>query len=113
MTNVQVLNSQTHLVENLTDQKTVQKRATRDGFGEGLVEAGRAIPNVVAVCGDLTESTRIELFAKAFPERYIEVGVQEQLLAALCAGLALGGTIPFIASYALFCPGRSGEQVRK
>jgi len=100
-----------HLVDDLAANK-VEQKATRDGFGEGLVEAGRRDRNVVAVCADLAESTRMEGFAKAFPERFIEIGVQEQLLAAMSAGLALAGKIPFIASYAMFCPGRAWEQVR-
>ncbi|MGH7659612.1 MAG: transketolase family protein [Vulcanimicrobiaceae bacterium] len=85
---------------------------TRDGFGEGLLEAGRRDSAVVAICADLTESTRMEAFREAFPARFIEIGVQEQLLAAMSAGLALAGKVPFIASYAMFCPGRAWEQVR-
>lgn len=85
---------------------------TRDGFGEGLVEAARQDPRVVAVCADLTESTRMQAFRDEFPHRFIEIGVQEQLLAAMSAGLALAGKIPFIASYAMFCPGRAWEQIR-
>jgi len=90
----------------------LQHTPTRDGFGEGLVEAGRRDPHVVAVCADLTESTRMQAFSQEFPDRFIEIGVQEQLLAAMSAGLALGGKVPFIASYAMFCPGRAWEQVR-
>ena len=94
------------------DAKALQQVATRDGFGEGLVEAGRRDARVVAVCADLAESTRMQAFRDAFPDRFIEIGVQEQLLAAMSAGLALAGKIPFIASYAMFCPGRAWEQVR-
>lgn len=85
---------------------------TRNGFGKGLVEAGDADARVVALCADLTESTRIEEFSKKYPERYVEVGVAEQNLAALGAGFAEYGKIPFIASYASFSPGRNNEQVR-
>lgn len=91
---------------------TLEQIATRDGFGAGLVEAGKRDPNVVAVCADLAESTRMQDFRDAFPERFIEIGVQEQLLAAMSAGLAMAGKIPFIASYAMFCPGRAWEQIR-
>src|SRR5665213_3047216 len=94
------------------DAAALVQTATRDGFGTGLVEAGRHDPNVVAVCADLAESTRMQDFRDAFPERFIEIGVQEQLLAAMSAGLAMAGKIPFIASYAMFCPGRAWEQVR-
>lgn len=85
---------------------------TRDGFGKGLIEAGRTNPNVIGICADLSESTRMEGFKKAFPQQYIEIGVAEQMLAAMAAGLAAAGKIPFIASYAMFDPGRSWEQVR-
>ncbi|MDE2573245.1 MAG: transketolase family protein [bacterium] len=93
-------------------QQTPQMRPTRDGFGEGLVEAARRDPAVVAVCADLVESTRMQAMHDTFPERFIEIGVSEQLLVAMSAGLAMAGKIPFIASYAMFCPGRAWEQVR-
>jgi transketolase len=67
---------------------------------------------VVAVCADLEESTRVEWFHKEFPERYIEMGVAEQNLATIGAGLAAVGKIPFITSYATFSPGRNNEQIR-
>jgi transketolase len=85
---------------------------TRDGFGEGLVEAAAADERIVALSADLTESTRMEDFRTRFPERFIEVGVAEQNLATVAAGLALAGKIPFITSYASFSPGRNWEQIR-
>ncbi len=85
---------------------------SRNGFGEGLVIAGEEDPNVVALCADLTESTRIEGFKKKFPERYIEVGVAEQNLVTVASGLAAVGKIPFTSSYATFSPGRNWEQIR-
>jgi len=87
-------------------------RATRDGFGEGLHEAARLDPRIVGLCADVTESVRMEAFKNAFPGRFVQLGVHEQLLAALAAGLALAGKIPFAASYAVFCPGRAWETVR-
>lgn len=101
-----------HLAENIFDKEKVEKKPTRNGFGEGLVEAGKRNKNIIGICADLTESTRMQAFAEAFPDRFMEIGVQEQLLAAMAAGLALEGKIPFIASYAMFCPGRAWEQVR-
>ena len=89
-----------------------EQAPTRNGFGEGLVEAADLDPRVVALCADLPEATRMEAFAKKYPERYIEVGVAEQNLAALASGLANYGKIPFIASYAAFSPGRNNEQIR-
>ena len=100
-----------HLVD-LQDREHIESIPTRNGFGEGLVEAGRRDERVVAVCADLVESTRMQPFRDAFPERFIEIGVQEQLLVAMSAGLAMAVKIPFVASYAMFCPGRAWEQIR-
>jgi len=85
---------------------------TRAGYGEGLAAAGEADPNVVALCADLTESTKTDAFAKQFPERFFEVGVAEQNMMGLAAGLAMGGKIPYVASYAVFSPGRNWDQLR-
>lgn len=106
-----MLNPNARLHEKVfTDE--LPKAATRDGFGKGAVEAGTADPRVVVLCADLKESTRAEEFEKAFPERFVELGVAEQNMAAVAAGMALAGKIPFIASYAVFSPGRNYEQVR-
>ena len=85
---------------------------SRNGYGEGLKEAGEKNRNVVALSADLTESTRTHHFAEAFPERFIQVGIAEQNMASVASGLAAMGKIPFVASYAMFSPGRSWEQVR-
>ncbi len=92
--------------------KDIEMRPTRDGYGEGLVLAAREHQNVVALTADLTESTRTEAFANEFPERFFEVGVAEQNMATIAAGLGITGKIPFIASYATFSPGRNYEQIR-
>lgn len=84
----------------------------RKGFGKGLLEAGKRWDNVVAVCADLTESTNMHFFAEAFPERFVEVGVAEQNLVTVGAGMAAMGKIPFVSSYAAFSPGRNWEQIR-
>ena len=84
----------------------------RDGFGQGLLELGKTNPDVVALCGDLVESIRVQAFAEAYPERYFEMGVAEQNMAGVAAGLALSGKIPFISSYAVFSPGRNWDQIR-
>jgi transketolase len=85
---------------------------TRNGFGEGLIEAGSRSREVLGICADLAESTRFEGFKKVHPQQYIEIGVSEQMLVAMAGGLAAVGKIPWIASYAMFNPGRSWEQVR-
>ena len=90
----------------------IEKTPTRDGFGKGVVEAGKADSRVVVLCADLAESTRAEMFQKEFPERFIEMGVAEQNMAAVASGMAAAGKIPFIASYAVFSPGRNYEQIR-
>jgi len=100
-----------HLVD-YRDAATIEQVPTRNGFGEGLIEAGNRNKNVVAICADLAESTRMEGFKKTHPEQYIEIGVAEQLLVAMAGGLAAAGKTPWIASYAMFNPGRSWEQVR-
>ena len=92
--------------------KDVEQVPIRNGYGEGLIIAGERDPNVVVLCADLTESTRSEAFAKRFPERFFELGVAEQNLATIAAGLGISGKIPFISSYATFSPGRNWEQIR-
>jgi len=106
-----MLNADAKLVANPFDEK-LEKKSTRDGFGAGTVEAGEKNPNIVVLCADLSESTRAEWFQKKFPERFIEVGVAEQNMAALGSGFSAAGKIPYIASYACFSPGRNYEQIR-
>jgi transketolase len=90
----------------------VEQVAIRTGFGEGLVRAGEADARVVVLCGDLTESAQALPFKKKFPERFVELGVAEQNMAAVASGMAAMGKIPFITSYAMFSPGRNWEQIR-
>jgi transketolase len=106
-----MMRKEANLAENIF-ALDVPQRATRDGYGEGVVLAAEQNPNIVVMCADLTDSTRCLAFKKKFPERFIQAGIHEQFLTAGAAGLALAGKIPFIASYAMFCPGRSWEQVR-
>lgn len=109
-----MLNSDAKLIPEPfpVDPKALKMVATRDGYGEGLVLAGDENPNVVALSADLTESTRTLAFAKKYPERFFEIGVAEQNLATVAAGLGVSGKVPFIASYACFSPGRNWEQIR-
>jgi len=106
-----MLNSDAKLNPKVFDAD-VEQKPTRDGYGQGLLIAGEADSNVVVLCADLTESTRSEGFAKKFPDRFIEMGVAEQNLATIAAGLGISGKIPFISSYAVFSPGRNWEQIR-
>ena len=105
------LNPKTKLADKLFQQEPEQK-PTRDGYGDGLIIAGEANPNVVVLCADLTESTRSQKFAEKFPNRFIEMGVAEQNMATVAAGLGISGKIPYISSYATFSPGRNWEQIR-
>lgn len=106
-----MINPRARLMPDVFGSAIAQK-ATRDGFGTGSIEAGTADKNVVVLCADLTESTRADKFKETFPDRFIEMGIAEQNMAATAAGFALAGKIPFIASYAAFSPGRNYEQIR-
>ena len=90
----------------------IEQAPIRKGFGEGLLAAGEADERVVWLCADLTESTQMHLFAKKFPNRFIEIGVAEQNLVTVASGMAAMGKIPFCSSYAMFSPGRNWEQIR-
>ena len=92
--------------------KKIESVATRDGYGQGLVELGEKNEEVVVLTGDLAESTRVLEFAKKFPERFFDCGVAEQNMMGIATGLALSGKIPFVSSYAVFSPGRSWDQLR-
>lgn len=100
-----------HLRQDLYEPKA-EREANRVGFGKGLKEAGEKDERIVALSADLTESTRVIEFTEAFPDRFIEIGVAEQNMASVAAGMAVMGKIPFIASYAMFSPGRNWEQIR-
>ncbi|MEK7480075.1 MAG: transketolase C-terminal domain-containing protein [Patescibacteria group bacterium] len=105
-----MLHPDAKLAENLFDKPAMA--ATREGFGKGAVEAGQADERVVVLTADLAESTQAHHFQKAFPERFIQVGVAEQNMVTVAAGMANYGKIPFITSYAAFSPGRNWEQIR-
>lgn len=100
-----------HLQPNLASGD-VEKVPTRHGYGDGLLEAGKRDERIVALCCDLTESTQTHKFANEFPHRFVQVGIAEQSMASVASGMAAMGKIPFIASYAMFSPGRSWEQIR-
>jgi transketolase len=106
-----MINPKQHLSEKIF-KKNVDMAATRQGYGEGLVVAGERDERVVVLCADLTDSTKSAAFKEKFPERFIEVGVAEQGMATIAAGMANYGKIPFISSYAAFSPGRNWEQIR-
>ena len=86
--------------------------STREAYGEALVEIGRKNQNIVVLDADVSVSTKTDKFAKAYPDRFFSVGIAEQNLVGIAAGLALCGKIPFVSAYAAFCPGRSFDQIR-
>lgn len=106
-----MLNKDLKLNQKMFD-KGVELDATRSGYGKGLLELGDQDPNVVALSADLTESTKADGFAKKFPERFFEMGVAEQNMAAVAAGLGISGKTAFISSYATFSPGKNWETIR-
>lgn len=95
----------------MAEQK-VKMIATRDGFGEGLVELGRTDKNVVVLSADLTDSTRAAWFKKDFPDRFFGLGVAEQDMIGVAAGLALEGKTPFACTFGVFASGRCWDQIR-
>jgi len=90
-----------------------EKKDTRSGFGEGLLEAGKLNKNVVALCADLTGSLKMDAFAKEFPERFIQCGIAEANMIGVATGLTIGGKIPFAGSFAAFATGRVYDQIRQ
>src|SRR3990167_3161254 len=106
-----MLNTTLKLKDNVFD-KDVEQRSTREGYGEGLLAVGKADDRVVALSADVTGSTKTDLFAKEFPERFFQCGVAEQDMAAIAAGFGVSGKIAFISSYATFSPGKNWETIR-
>jgi transketolase len=100
-----------HLISHIGDADVAQE-PIRAGFGRGLLKAAQKNDQIVGLCADLTESTKMDAFAKEFPERFVEIGVAEQNLVTVAAGMAAMGKRPFVSSYAAFCPGRDWEQIR-
>ncbi|MFN3966263.1 MAG: transketolase family protein [Endomicrobiia bacterium] len=92
--------------------QTFGSKATRYGYGEGLVELGEKNPNVVAIGLDITTSTTVNLFKERFPDRFISLGIAEQNGMGVAAGLSLVGKIPYICTYGVFAAGRCWDQIR-
>ncbi|HEY3298857.1 MAG TPA: transketolase family protein, partial [Armatimonadota bacterium] len=86
-----------------------EKIATRDAYGDALVELGKINPNVVVLDADLTKSTKTNLFAKAYPERHFNMGIAEADMVSTAGGLATCGKVPFLSSFAVFASGRVWE----
>ncbi|MBP9670469.1 transketolase family protein [Candidatus Woesebacteria bacterium] len=95
----------------IPEWRTAEKKAIRDGVGEGLLKIAEN-EKVVVLTADLAGSTRVEVFAEEYPARFFQVGIAEQNMAGVAAGLSFEGFIPFMASFASFSPGRNWEQIR-
>lgn len=106
-----MINSEQKLSSKIFDENP-EREATRDGFGEALVILGEENNHVVVLSADVSSSTRCSEFEKRFPERFFQLGIAEQNLAGVAAGLGVSGKIPFISTYAIFSPGRNWEQIR-
>jgi transketolase len=97
----------------MVEYTNLGSKDTRSGFGEALLELGHINPDVVALCADLTGSLKMDAFAKAFPDRFFEVGIAEANMMGIAAGLTIGGKIPFTGTFANFSTGRVYDQVRQ
>ena len=98
---------------NIQDIQSTGNKATRDGFGQGLLEAARLNPDIVGLTADLMESLQMQHFKKEFPERFIQVGIAEANMISIAAGLATAGKIPFTGTFANFSTGRVYDQIRQ
>ncbi len=107
-----MINPEAKLNINLFSQDKIEMVPIRDGFGEGLVIAAEENSDIVVLSADVTRSTRCEKFAEKFPERFFQLGIAEQNLVGVAAGLGVSGKIPFVSAYAIFSPGRNWEQIR-
>src|SRR5215217_8504360 len=97
----------------LQDIQLLNEKETRGGFGEGILEAGRRNPNVVALTADLAGSLKLNAFIKEFPERFIQCGIAEANMIGVAAGLTIGGKIPYTTTFANFSTSRVYDQIRQ
>jgi len=97
----------------LKDILSTGNKDTRSGFGDGIVEAARENPNIVALTADLAGSLKLNQFIKEFPERFFQCGIAEANMMGIAAGLTIGGKIPFTTTFANFSTGRVYDQIRQ
>ena len=97
----------------LDDIKILNEKETRGGFGEGILEAGRRNPNVVALTADLAGSLKLNEFIKEFPDRFVQCGIAEANMIGVAAGLTIGGKIPYTTTFANFSTSRVYDQIRQ
>lgn len=97
----------------LQDIQILNEKETRGGFGEGILEAGRRNPNVVALTADLAGSLKLNAFIKEFPDRFVQCGIAEANMIGVAAGMTIGGKIPFTTTFANFSTSRVYDQIRQ
>ncbi len=97
----------------LKEIKSTGQKDTRSGFGDGIVEAARSNPNIVALTADLAGSLKLNQFMKEFPERFFQVGIAEANMMGIAAGMTIGGKIPYTTTFANFSTGRVYDQIRQ
>jgi len=97
----------------LKDIQPSGQKDTRSGFGDGIVEAARKNPHIVALTADLAGSLKLNQFIKEFPDRYIQCGIAEANMMCIAAGMTIGGKIPFTTTFANFSTGRVYDQIRQ
>ena len=90
----------------------VKKIATRESYGNALVELGKEHPEIVVLDADLAGATKTSIFKKAFPQRHLDFGIAEADMVGAAAGMAAVGLVPFASSFAMFAAGRAFEQIR-
>lgn len=95
------------------DIQVLNEKETRAGFGEGILEAGKRNPNVVALTADLLGSMKLQAFIKEFPDRFVQCGIAEANMIGVAAGLTIGGKIPYTTTFANFSTGRVYDQIRQ
>src|SRR5665647_2455020 len=96
-------------VETKIDLNNVERKLTRQGYGDGLVEAGERNKDVVALGADITGSVKVDMFRDKFPDRFLSIGIAEQNQMGIAAGLSLAGKVPFVTNYGVFLSGRSWD----
>ena len=98
---------------SLKDIQSIGNKDTRSGFGDGIVEAARKNPNIIALTADLLGSMKLNQFVKEFPDRFIQCGIAEANMIGVAAGLTIGGKIPYTTTFANFSTGRVYDQIRQ
>src|SRR5574339_6503 len=107
---MEVMEQKTNMLKEI---QSTGNKDTRSGFGDGIVEAARKNPNIVALTADLAGSLKLNQFIKEFPDRFFQCGIAEANMMGIAAGLTIGGKIPYTTTFANFSTGRVYDQIRQ